>query len=239
MRTFTMDTRTYVLGPVAYDTLDDALTLLEWKARSCVPPKGAQNAGKRALELIKQGKAGSNFTPVGRARAAQLARGSTLSEQTVRRMYSYFSRHVNDRKPDWGKPGQETPGYVAWLAWGGDAGARWSRAQVERWNREDSKGLSGLTFDGSPIRSITDLAVHLGTDEKMAAMHVRDLPESSVSLRVESKDVWAGNGAAPMTIGVGTVLQQGLLVDRAERYARRARKRRRKRRRPIEVTFAR
>lgn len=105
---------------------------------SVVPPKGVQDAGRRALELIKEGRSGVGFTSVGRARAAQLANGSALSEVTVRRMASYFARHAVDKKAGWSDPGKETPGYVAWLAWGGDAGASWSRTMVSRWNNEKS-----------------------------------------------------------------------------------------------------
>lgn len=101
-----------------------------------VPPEGAQNAGKRALELIKEGRAGGGFTSVGRARAAQLARGEALSKDTVKRMASFFARHGVDKKPNWGASGKETPGYVAWLAWGGDAGATWSKMLSQKWANE-------------------------------------------------------------------------------------------------------
>lgn len=101
-----------------------------------MPPAGVQAAGKRALELIKAGKAGVGFTDTGRARAVQLANGQALSEETIRRMASYFARHVVDRSPDWAAPGKETPGYVAWLAWGGDAGSAWSKSMVRKWNSE-------------------------------------------------------------------------------------------------------
>lgn len=103
---------------------------------SYVPPQGVQNAGKRALELIKEGKAGVGFTSVGRARAAQLANGSALSKDTVRRMASYFARHAVDKKAGWADAGKETPGYVAWLAWGGDAGAVWSKSMASKWMNE-------------------------------------------------------------------------------------------------------
>jgi hypothetical protein len=39
------------------------------------PPKGVQRVGQRAVRWIEAGKAGRNFTDVGRARADQLARG--------------------------------------------------------------------------------------------------------------------------------------------------------------------
>lgn len=105
-------------------------------SESYVPPEGVQKAGRRALELIKEGKSGVGFTDVGRARAAQLANGQVLSKDTIRRMASYFARHVVDKKADWAVAGKETPGYVAWLAWGGDAGATWSKAMASKWMRE-------------------------------------------------------------------------------------------------------
>lgn len=100
---------------------------------SMVPPVGAQKAGKRALELIKEGRAGSGFTDVGRARASQLANGQALSMDTVKRMASYFARHAGDKKPGWSDAGKETPGYVAWLAWGGDSGKAWSQNMAQMW----------------------------------------------------------------------------------------------------------
>lgn len=105
-------------------------------SESFVPPQGAQSAGKRALKLIKAGRAGAGFTDVGRARAAQLARGEALSKETIKRMASYFARHAGDKKPDWAASGKETPGYVAWLAWGGDAGATWSKMLAQKWANE-------------------------------------------------------------------------------------------------------
>ena len=88
------------------------------------PPAGVQSAARHALKLIEEGKAGKGFTSVGRGRAHQLANGETLSLSTVKRMHSYFSRHRVDKKgKDWDN---NSPGKVAWLAWGGDAGASWA-----------------------------------------------------------------------------------------------------------------
>lgn len=92
------------------------------------PPKLVQEAAQRALDWIKEGYAGDGFTAVGRARAAQLARGAEVSEDTVNRMRSYFARHQNDKKAQGfsrGEPGFPSPGRVAWDAWGGDPGEIW------------------------------------------------------------------------------------------------------------------
>ena len=91
-------------------------------------PKNVQEAAKRAVRWIREGKAGSGFTDVGRARATQLANGRPVSLDVVNRMKSYFARHQNDKKAEgfnYGEPGFPSPGRVAWDAWGGDAGERW------------------------------------------------------------------------------------------------------------------
>ena len=118
-----------------------------------VPPVGVRNAAKRGIQLVADGKAGSGFEPATLGRARKIAAGAELTPDHVKRMYSFFRRHSVDRKPDWGKPGKETPGYVAWQAWGGDAGASWSAmkvAQMKRLNMsEDSQGNGELSEDAS------------------------------------------------------------------------------------------
>ncbi len=107
---------------------------------SFVPPEGAQEAGQRALDWLAEGHAGSGFTDVGRARAAQLARGDALSEETIRRMASFLARHEGDSRAEGFSSGEEgfpSAGRVAWDAWGGDAGKTWADMMVERFNREE------------------------------------------------------------------------------------------------------
>ena len=103
---------------------------------SFVPPKGVQDAAQRGLDLLKEGRGGPGLTDVGRARGKQLASGGPVSKATLRKMNAYFARHGVDRKPDWAKKGQETPGYVAHLLWGGDPGASWSKKMVARFDAE-------------------------------------------------------------------------------------------------------
>lgn len=96
------------------------------------PPAGAATAADRALRWIKDGKAGSGFTDVGRARAVQLSNREPLSLQTVKRMYSFFSRHEVDKQgKDFDNMEKPSPGRVAWDAWGGDAGYSWAKRIVE------------------------------------------------------------------------------------------------------------
>jgi hypothetical protein len=102
------------------------------KAEGYSPPAGARSAARRAIKFKEDGKANGAGTAVGWTRARQLANGETLSLSTVKRMYSYFSRHEVDKKgKDWGNQANPSNGYIMWLAWGGDAGFSWSRRIVQ------------------------------------------------------------------------------------------------------------
>jgi hypothetical protein len=121
------------------------------KADGYSPPAGARSAARRAIKFKEDGKANGAGTAVGWTRAGQLARGETLSLSTVKRMYSYFSRHEVDKKgKDWGNTANPSNGYIMWLAWGGDAGYAWSRRIV---NAEKDKALFADVFNSISKRS--------------------------------------------------------------------------------------
>lgn len=133
---------------VEYDT--DTVS----KAEGYSPPAGARSAARRAIKFKEDGKANGAGTSVGWTRAGQLARGETISLSTVKRMYSYFSRHEVDKKgKDWGNTANPSNGYIMWLAWGGDAGFSWSRRIVES---EKNKALFA-DFGKDYTRSQTNL----------------------------------------------------------------------------------
>jgi len=101
------------------------------------PPAGVQSAAKHALELIEKGKAGDGFTSVGRGRAHQLASGKSVGLEVIKKMHSYFARHAVDKKgKDWDN---DSPGKVAWLAWGGDAGRAWANSIMKKHGDKDSE----------------------------------------------------------------------------------------------------
>ena len=132
-------------------TDDDGRALADRRAAALAdaghtPPAGVVSNAKRALELIADGKAGSGFTSVGRARARQLSTGRPVSSGVVRAMNAYFSRH--------GASGQSedhsgtSPAAVAWLAWGGDAGQRWAAGIVRQ--QDDAATADGLDVFSPP-----------------------------------------------------------------------------------------
>jgi hypothetical protein len=107
-----------------------------------VPPQSVRDAAQRAIEWIDAGLAGGGFTRVGRTRAGQLARGESVSIETLKRMKSFFSRHQGDKTAlgfTRGEKGFPSGGRVAWDAWGGDAGFAWAESMVERYENEVKK----------------------------------------------------------------------------------------------------
>jgi hypothetical protein len=80
------------------------------------------------LTLRREFKRGG--TSVGVARANQLSKGRAVSDDTIRRMVSYFARHAVDKNAErFGNKKDPSPGYVAWLLWGGDAGQKWANSE--------------------------------------------------------------------------------------------------------------
>jgi len=99
------------------------------------PTESMKAAARRALKWKEDGKATGAGTAVGWTRANQLASGEALSLDTVKRMYSFFSRHEVDKKgKDFYNTSNPSNGRIMWDAWGGDAGFTWSRNIVERAN---------------------------------------------------------------------------------------------------------
>ena len=101
------------------------------------PTSGMKAAARKAIKFKEDGKAKGAGTAVGWTRAHQIVSGESLSLDTVKRMYSFFSRHEVDKKgKGWGK---DSNGYVAWLLWGGDAGFSWARKVRNQMDATDKK----------------------------------------------------------------------------------------------------
>ncbi len=123
------------------------------------PTDGMASAARRALKWKEEGKRGG--TAVGLARANQLVKKESLSQSTVLRMHSFFSRHEVDKKATGFNSGEEgfpSPGRVAWDLWGGDAGASWSKQKRDQiMNDRMNKSMwSGVFF---PADEPTEMAL--------------------------------------------------------------------------------
>jgi hypothetical protein len=93
-------------------------------------PESARNAAKRALDWAEKNGWGSCGTPVGKARANQLAKGEAISEETISRMAS-FARHLQYKDV----PYSEGCGGLMVDAWGGQAGIEWASNKLEKINK--------------------------------------------------------------------------------------------------------
>lgn len=103
----------------------------ESRAVNMKPTAGMASAAKKGLRLHEEGKSGSGLKPETVRRAKKLAAREEMNRDWIVEMNAWFKRHASDKKPGWDKAGSETPGYVAFLLWGGSAGASFSARKVK------------------------------------------------------------------------------------------------------------
>ena len=144
-----------------------------------VPPKSVQQAAALGLRLRREH--GRGGTEVGVARARDLSNGVNVSDETVTRMRSYFSRHAVDKEADSYSEDPDDPsaGYVAWLLWGGDAGREWAESLREdndastpaapserrKGSRRNPAGSASGSRGGIEIDDATEQALRTKLDE--------------------------------------------------------------------------
>ena len=130
------------------------------------PPAAVRRAAEKGLELRREFNRGG--TEIGVARARDLSNGKRIPPQTINRMLSYFARHEVDKKGEnFGNDENPSPGYIAWLLWGGDAGYAWVKriekeypAEVKAFPYVDPVGLVAESIDGDELGVID--ALHRG-----------------------------------------------------------------------------
>jgi len=96
------------------------------------PSKGMIEEALKGLKWREEYNRGG--TAVGVARARDISNGKNLSDDTVKRMHSYFSRHEVDKKGQGFQPDEDgfpSAGRIAWALWGGDAGQTWAADKVK------------------------------------------------------------------------------------------------------------
>jgi len=91
-------------------------------------PKGATSNAKRALEWADNNGWGSCGTDVGKIRANQLANREPISLETIKRAFSFLSRHEQNKDV----PYSEGCGGLMYDAWGGDAMKRYAKAKIKK-----------------------------------------------------------------------------------------------------------
>jgi len=97
-------------------------------------PQSASNNAKKALKWADENGWGSCGTAVGKARANSLAKRESLSAKTVKRIYSFLSRHAKNADV----PYSEGCGGLMYDAWGGKSMLPWAKRTVEKMNEKNS-----------------------------------------------------------------------------------------------------
>lgn len=146
------------------------------KMASYKPTQGMKTEAQKGLDWRREH--GRGGTAVGIARARDIVSGKNLSESTVKRMYSFFSRHEVDKQGEGFTPDEDgfpSNGRIAWALWGGDAGFRWSKAIVDRLKKEDD-GRMASNMSDNVERHIKDIRE---TEDSYIVEFGKSMPEEN------------------------------------------------------------
>jgi len=127
---------------------------LTLRAQTYKPTSGMKEEARKGLAWRKE--FGRGGTTIGVARARDIINDSNFPLETVKRVYSFFSRHEVDKKAQGFRPGEEgfpSAGRVAWALWGGDAGFSWSRKIVGSAKVEKNMSIRALPDNYRPASS--------------------------------------------------------------------------------------
>ena len=126
------------------------------------PTDGMKTEAQRGLDW--RSEFGRGGTEVGIARARDIVNDRDLSDDTVKRMYSFFSRHEVDKKAEGFRPGEKgypSNGRIAWALWGGDAGYSWAKDKVAGMERSDEYGYDERPFPNEHAARLHDPAKYV------------------------------------------------------------------------------
>lgn len=152
------------------------------------PTDAMVEEARRGLEWRKE--FGRGGTKIGVARARDIQNRKELSIDTVKRMFSFFSRHEVDKKAEGfesGEDGYPSAGRIAWALWGGDPGFAFARRVKE----------SVDAMDDDRDRAAISGAVKKGLQKKVEDHNeeVGDVESKRTNLRTLSAVFRRGVGA--------------------------------------------
>lgn len=128
-------------------------------------PEAAKENARRALQWAEENGWGDCGTPIGKARANQLAKGESISMDTIARMAA-FIRHKQNSTTPYG----EGCGKLMWDAWGGEEGIAWASRKLEQYNNNvemeiNTSGLAPYTEQvNSPRKKKSILGAEFNED---------------------------------------------------------------------------
>ena len=110
--------------------IQDFLSAKKYKMESYNDyPTSVSNNAKKVIKYADENGWGSCGTAVGKRRASQLASRDNLSVSTIKRMYSFLSRHLSDL--DASKSYSDGCGKLMYDAWGGKSALSWSKSKLK------------------------------------------------------------------------------------------------------------
>ena len=145
-----------------------SLQLEEDRALEDINTKPTQEMADEAAQGLEwREEFGRGGTEVGVARARDIKNRVNLSIETIKRMYSYFSRHEVDKEGQGfysGDEGYPSAGRIAWALWGGDVGFAWTKRKIEEIGKEEKF----IDMKNKEIRTIDvqDLELRMDGDKQ-------------------------------------------------------------------------
>ena len=162
------------------------------------PPVAAQEAALLGVTLHEAGKSGDGIKPETIRRANSIANGEPQSEQWVTsEAPAWFARHESDWEEGVDDvPGSESPGYVAFLLWGGEPAAEWTEEMQQLYLVRRAKeqggpvtGASAMAIDPAHMQALVKGAPKLSVPGALNVVHVEGplYPMDYLSARLEMK----------------------------------------------------
>lgn len=201
----------------------------EARADSYTPTSAMRDEAQQGLDWRQE--FGRGGTAVGVARARDIINGD-LSFDTIKRMSSYFARHLVDKDAVGFRAGEEgfpSAGRIAWALWGGDAGRAWSLAIISE-SKTSEKETNNMDLNELETRDgeLADLGftprqmMQYENDEKVVelfGMYTQDSSADGAHYMAESPFVAEGlvcsscvfyDGARSCEIVEGDIAPEGI-----------------------------
>ncbi len=149
------------------------------------PTDAMVQEAERGLKWRKEH--GRGGTAVGVARATSIKNRENLSPDTVKRMFSFFSRHEGNKTTEGFKVGED--GYpsasrIAWALWGGDAGYSWSRRKVAEIKREEEKSNNVMETKNKKVEDKDYSSQKTEKFFRTATIEKKDLDENNRTINL-------------------------------------------------------
>lgn len=157
-------------------------------------PDSAKNNARKALRH-KRENGSSCGTRVGWFRAEQLSSGEGLTEDEIRRTYSFLSRaEVYDDGKYFDEDGNEICGSIMYDAWGGKSMLPWAEAKFNKLQKEKEKAMA---YKIDITGEISDY------NNSIAALQYRIKEANNEPLEIE---ITSGGGSVTEGLGIADII---------------------------------